>query len=152
MRTFKTLLLKIYKILPIKIRFLISYILSDKYVIGVIAFVVKDKKLLLLKHTYQYSWGLPGGWLKKGEDFSESIAREIKEETGLKVKIVQIFEVRNVIKRPVVDIAIACKVIEGDLTVDGVEVEEAKFFPLDELPEKILHTHMPYIKRFLKSI
>jgi 8-oxo-dGTP diphosphatase len=97
----KLFLLKIYKILPVWLRFKISYFLADKFVVGMVAFVVKDKKLLLMNHSYQYSWGLPGGWMKRGEDLTSVMEREIEEEIGMKVKVVDIFEVRSVKYQPV---------------------------------------------------
>ncbi len=47
-----------------------------------------NKKILLLKHTYRdkYPWGIPSGWLKRGEQPMEALQREIKEETGMVVE------------------------------------------------------------------
>jgi 8-oxo-dGTP diphosphatase len=148
----KLFLLKIYKILPVWLRFKISYFLADKFVVGMVAFVVKDKKLLLMNHSYQYSWGLPGGWMKRGEDLTSVMEREIEEEIGMKVKVVDIFEVRSVKYQPVIDVVVVCKVVSGKIKVDQVEVEEAKFFPLNALPKNIIKTHKPYIEKYLKTL
>lgn len=50
--------------------------------------VVKDGKILLLKESPKLSgqWELPGGGLDFGEDIFKGLRREIKEETGLKIK------------------------------------------------------------------
>ena len=42
-----------------------------------------DNEILLVKHTYQRDWYLPGGGVKKGESAKEAIIRELKEEVGI---------------------------------------------------------------------
>ena len=56
------------------------------------AIAKKDDKLLLLQRPSKSShdngrWELPGGKIKKGEFFDEGLRREVKEETGLDIKI-----------------------------------------------------------------
>lgn len=126
---------KIFKILPIWLRWFIVYIVSHKFLVGVTAFVVKKNQILLLKNTYQYYWALPGGYLKKDESFQESIEREILEETGLKVKMDRILKVKTVQNKPVLNIILICHVMKGILKVDQKEVQEARFFDLNNLPD-----------------
>lgn len=148
---FKRILFKIYKVLPVRIRFLISYLYSDKFLVDVVAFIVKDNKLLLVKQTYQYSWGLVGGWVKKGESIENAIQREVLEELGLKVKMKKILEIRSSPNRPVIDIAVECEMTGEDSKIDGEEVEEVKFFDIKDLPKNILAPHKYFIDKFLGS-
>ena len=56
----------------------------DYTVTRVKAFMVSDDKDLLLVHnnnTYQF----PGGHVEKGEDYKDTLIREIKEETGIDI-------------------------------------------------------------------
>lgn len=58
----------------------------------------KEGKILIIRRTaknpiYPLYWDLPGGILDFGEDLRKSILREIKEETGLKVKNLKLIEV-----------------------------------------------------------
>ncbi len=46
-----------------------------------------SKKILLVKHKDYDRWTQPGGHIEKGEIPEEAAAREVYEETGLKVKI-----------------------------------------------------------------
>ena len=140
---------KIYKILPKKIRWIISYFYADKFLIGIVAFVRKNGQLLLLKHVYQYPLALPGGFLKKGEYINKAIQREIKEETGLDVKVNKVLEVKNGAKRPILDIVVDCEVIGGEIKLDKKEVEAAQFYNVDELPlDDILYIHLDYVNKY----
>ncbi len=62
--------------------------------ITVKAVIIYDNKILLLKRTRPSSDGLgvyelPGGGLVEGESFDEAIHREVFEETGLAVDILE---------------------------------------------------------------
>lgn len=72
------------------------------------AFIVYDNKILILRESPRYKEGtnhgkfdVVGGRVKPGERFDESLLREIKEETGLDVKIGRPFFVGE--WRPVVN-------------------------------------------------
>jgi 8-oxo-dGTP diphosphatase len=57
--------------------------------IGVGIIVKKGSKILLLKRKGSHGegqWALPGGYLEFGETLRECAVREVKEETGLKIK------------------------------------------------------------------
>ena len=58
--------------------------------VGVGAIIIKDRKVLLVKRGIEPSyglWALPGGTLKLGETLQECAAREILEETGIRIKV-----------------------------------------------------------------
>jgi 8-oxo-dGTP diphosphatase len=53
--------------------------------------LIEDRqgRVLVLEHTYRrvLPWGLPGGWLKHAESPEAGLAREVFEETGLRVRV-----------------------------------------------------------------
>ena len=147
----KHYLFKIYKILPLRWRWFISYLMSDKFLVGIAAIIVKDKKVLLFKHTYQFFWGLPGGYLKIHENFRQSIEREIKEEVGLEVVMKGILDIHKIKNRPAIDIVVFCDVLSGSITIDKEEVEKADFFTLGDIPEDFKR-HQPQHYQLVKSI
>lgn len=50
-------------------------------------FIVKDAKVLLLKHKKFGCWLCPGGHVELHENPSEAALREVKEETGFDIEI-----------------------------------------------------------------
>jgi len=80
----------------------------EKLFVAMKAFVVYDGKVLLIKESSKYSdefnagkFDVVGGRVNKGERFEACLIREIKEETGLDVRIGKPFFVNE--WRPVVN-------------------------------------------------
>jgi len=81
--------------------------MKPKMFVATKAFIVHQGKILILRESNKYQDGantgrydIPGGRVEPGQRFDESLLREIKEETGLKVKINKPFFVNE--WRPVV--------------------------------------------------
>lgn len=56
--------------------------------LAVIAYVIHDGKFLLLKRNHEPKvWGPPGGRLEMDENPAEGILREVKEESGLNIRV-----------------------------------------------------------------
>lgn len=57
-------------------------------VTSVFVFNPENQKFLMIKHKKVGKWLQPGGHLEKGEKLHEAALREVFEETGINVKIV----------------------------------------------------------------
>ena len=54
------------------------------FVYGAVGAVFDEQgRILLVKHSYQFGWQLPGGAVKRGEAAAEAVMRELHEEIGL---------------------------------------------------------------------
>ena len=61
--------------------------------VGAVAVVFNNKgEVLLVEHVFRpnYNWGLPGGWVERGENPADTVRREFKEELGTTLTIKQL--------------------------------------------------------------
>jgi 8-oxo-dGTP diphosphatase len=68
----------------------------DKPVVGVGGVVIENGRALLIRRGSEPllgQWSIPGGTLELGESLENGVIRELKEETGLTVRIVEMIEV-----------------------------------------------------------
>jgi ADP-ribose pyrophosphatase YjhB (NUDIX family) len=90
------------------------------------AVLIEDDRILLVKQRVSdaRSWSLPGGTLKMGENLEECVVREVKEETGLTVRVEELLYLGDRIEgdRHVVHITFAVNRVGGCLRV-GAEPE-----------------------------
>ncbi|MBW5447238.1 NUDIX domain-containing protein [Cohnella sp. CFH 77786] len=109
------------------------------YSIGVGALVVRDDKVLLVRRAQNPGkgyWTNPGGYIEQTEPIRETIRREVREECGIDAVARNIVAIRDQ-PRSVhnVYIAFSMEYVAGEPVPDGVEVDEAGFFSLEEMKE-----------------
>jgi 8-oxo-dGTP diphosphatase len=116
----------------------------DRPVVGVGAVIFRGEEVLLVRRGQEPakgSWSLPGGVVELGENLVAAILREVREETGLTVKVLGITAVLERIFRDGDDnipyhyvlIDFACDYIAGDLA-PASDITAARFVSLDRLP------------------
>ncbi|HEY0413371.1 MAG TPA: NUDIX domain-containing protein [Allosphingosinicella sp.] len=97
-------------------------------------------ELLLVRNSYgqRHLFVLPGGGVGRRESEETAAAREVREELGIEagpLVLVSVHASTGEGKRDTVHLFRA--VTDATPVADGVEVEEARFFPLDALPERL---------------
>jgi mutator protein MutT len=72
----------------------------DRPVVGVGAVVFKGDQVLLVRRAHpprQGSWSLPGGKQELGETVAQAVLREVREETGITIRILGLAAVVDLI-------------------------------------------------------
>ena len=116
-----------------------------------------DKILLIKRRTAPFKgyWALPGGRVDFGETVTQTIVREVKEETGLDVATVRKigeYHEQGVQDGAEYDYYPACflvNVIGGEIKKQESEIEEIQLFSLDEIPSSLAFEHAQMIKDFI---
>jgi 8-oxo-dGTP pyrophosphatase MutT (NUDIX family) len=130
--------------LPHPLRRRLVRIAVRKYIVGAVTLVHDTEapapgRLLLLRQPPGNGWGLPAGLLQRGEAPIVGAARELHEESGIRLDPQELRPaVPNAIVHPEgwVDCVFEAHVpaSTSELIVDGAEVYEAAWYPLDNLP------------------
>ncbi len=102
-----------------------------------------EKRSLLLiqrkKDPFAGCWALPGGFMDMDESAADAAIRELEEETGLVVSSVQQIGSYSAVDRDprgrVVTVAFYTTASESDEFAAADDAEDAKWFPVDELPD-----------------
>lgn len=143
MNTLARLLYSIYKL---------RWRITRPVTIGVRLLLVKNSQVLLVKPTYQNGWYLVGGGVKRYETLEQAARREASEEVGAKLGKLELFGVFTNFNEHKSDhvVVFLC----DDFTLTGKtdhEIEQLRFFPLDNLPEDITPGHKRRIQEYLES-
>jgi ADP-ribose pyrophosphatase YjhB (NUDIX family) len=84
-------LLRIWLQLPGPLKLLYLQLRYGRFAVGLAALIRDERGRVLLVHrTYsrEEPWALPGGWLERRDpDIPTALERELREETGLRVRI-----------------------------------------------------------------
>jgi 8-oxo-dGTP diphosphatase len=68
----------------------------DRPVVGVGGVIIEEGRALLIRRGSEPllgQWSIPGGTLELGESLQQGVARELLEETGIEVRVLDLIEV-----------------------------------------------------------
>ncbi|MCH5675144.1 NUDIX hydrolase [Streptomyces gilvus] len=117
---------------------------------GVSAVVLDDEgRVLLGQRADNHRWALISGIPEPGEQPAVALAREVYEETGVRVAVERMIAVRSgkQVTYPngdvcqFMDLCFRCRAIEGEARVNDDESLAVGWFSLDDLPEMTEYHH-----------
>lgn len=119
----------------------------QKLIIPSVRAVLFDEQgqALYIARRGEGSWGMPAGSIELGETIFQCLQREVLEETGLRVLSAEPFAVYTSPDLSITngfgdayqlfEFAFRVDKWEGELVQETDETTEARFFPLDTIPE-----------------
>ncbi|MDL5198671.1 NUDIX hydrolase [Streptomyces sp. ALI-76-A] len=120
-----------------------------RYTADVVALTPGGDVLLIERDwpPYEGAWALPGGHVDIGETSRVAAARELVEETGVHVAAADLRQI-GVFDQPSRDprgryVTVAyVAVVSADTTITaGDDAHTARWWPLDDLPERLAFDH-----------
>lgn len=83
--------LTVFKWIPPRPSHAIIRLAGPTYSVGAIAIIEHEGLVLALRQTHRHGMSLPGGLVERGEQPHEAVAREVHEETGLRIESGDVF-------------------------------------------------------------
>ncbi|RUS45048.1 NUDIX domain-containing protein [Cohnella sp. AR92] len=114
-----------------------SFVHWGNYSIGVGAIVIREGKVLLVRRAQEPGkgrWTNPGGYAEQLEQLHETVRREVLEECGVEADVRNVVAIRD-LPRGIHNlyVAFSMEYAGGEPVPDGVEVDAAGFFSLEEM-------------------
>jgi len=103
---------------------------------AIMILITHGRKMLLAR---KFGWGNTrysalAGFVEPGETLEATVIRETREEVGVEIKNIRYFGSQPWPFPNNIMIAYTAEYASGEVTPDGVEIEEAAFFDVDEMP------------------
>ena len=119
------------------------------------AIIERDGKILLQKRSDNGEWGLIGGLLELNETYEEAALREVREETGLEVRLesfIGIYHNHDMVwsngdAAHTIGAYFKASIVSGEPRVDE-ESLELRFFGRDELPYLFAEDHRAAVRDY----
>jgi NAD+ diphosphatase len=103
----------------------------------IMVLIHRGNELLLLGRAHRFAAGTfsaLAGFCEAGETLEETLVREVREEVGVEVDDIRYFSSQSWPFPQSLMIAFTARYAGGEVVPDGVEIAEAKWFPVDALP------------------
>jgi 8-oxo-dGTP diphosphatase len=141
----------IWKRLPGMVRRRLVRMGQRRFTVTAGAMIFDDEgRILLLDHVFRpdCGWGIPGGFLCKGEQPEAALRRELKEEIGIEVEGVEMLFARTLPRPRQIEIYFRARAI-GRPEPCSFEIKSAGWFWIDDLPSELSQDQRRLIRRSL---
>lgn len=115
---------------------------SKKQITVVIGVIVNAKKEIFFTKRndpgspYHEKWELPGGKIEHGELPTETLVREVREETGFDVKILKLLPIESAMHAfdlQVIMIPYLCAIVSGEFSAEDQKTLDGKFMSIRDM-------------------
>lgn len=121
-------------------------LMAPKNLVGVVGVIFNDEgRILVAEHVYRsrYRWGLPGGWVERGEDPAAALARELREELSMEIEIGEVLLCRTeatekrALSAQGIGVAFACRAV-SEPVVSSKEILRTRWMAPEEIGADLL--------------
>ena len=140
--------------LPVRVRRWSMRVTHTRFTVTAGAIIFNDRgEVLLLKHRFRAGsgWGLPGGFLERGEQPLDALKRELREEIEMEIESAKLYHARSFRKPRQVEILFLCRA-NGDVKPRAMEVERAEWFSLETLPDGLPRDQRKLVERAASDV
>jgi ADP-ribose pyrophosphatase YjhB (NUDIX family) len=151
----KDLLAKLWRASPARARRLGVWLTQARFTVTAGAVVLDEGgRVLLLQHTFRggSGWGIPGGFVERGEQPGEAIRRELREEVGVEIDDVRLVAARAHRRPRQIELLYSARVRAGDRPrAASAEIKRAEWFAPGEPPAALSRDQRRLISRALEN-
>ena len=123
------------------------------------ALILKDDRILFQRRSDNGKWGLIGGLLEMNETYQEAVLREVREETGLEVRLesfLGIYHNHNMVWSNgdcahVITAYYIASIMRGEPRIDE-ESFELRFFGREEIPQLFAEDHRAALAAYYAGV
>ncbi len=108
--------------------------------LGVRTMLIKNERIVLVRHTYSPGWHMPGGGVDRGESIHEAAIREAREEAGVEIaEPAQLFGFYRNGRRDHVALFVSheWQQTSRPKLLPSLEISACEMFALSDLPEDV---------------
>ena len=138
-RMLRRVLAALWRVAPKKMRRWSVRLIEPRFTVSAGGVVLDEKgRVLLLEHVFRAGngWGVPGGFVERGEQPDDALRRELREEVGLELDSVEVAFVRLLKRSSHLEIIFRCRA-QGNADPRSREIKSASWFALDALPRDL---------------
>lgn len=128
----------------VKIKHYLQNQYGPKHIPVPVGLIIKNGKILISlrndphRPEFHRKWEFPGGVMEFGEEVTENLQREIKEETGYNIEVIKQLQYIKVkwqkdLNYQVYLIPFVCRIAGGKEQLSDAEILEIQYVPLDAL-------------------
>jgi NAD+ diphosphatase len=104
---------------------------------AIMVLIHRGREILLARNRRNLTGAFSAlaGFVEAGETLEETIVREVREEVGVEIDDIRYFGSQSWPFPHSLMIAFTAAYAGGEIVPDGIEIEEARFFDIDDLPK-----------------
>ncbi len=117
--------------------------------LGVSAIIINEKSEILILLSPDRGWEPPGGYVELGESIMDALHREVAEETGYEISVMQFIGIYKCVREnEIVTLSFLCKPIR-EISLPGDEALDVRWICMNEIDSYV--KYQPHLMRISDS-